>query len=406
MQEVSQFRLAVASFALHLGATATTTSQAVVTDETFNVAVEGDADLARALQVARALGIDTPKVSAKGAAKLNLQIAGHWTGFEAPDLSGIVQLKNVQADIPGLIETVQVNGATATIDAKKMTIQNVVAGFAKGPNATGTVSVPRNCAPSACAITFSAHADELSPERLNQLLNPKLRSRPWYNFFMPHPADQANPLLTLEASGQVTIDRWKMADTTASHLNAEVNIAAKHVKVSNLRADLLGGLHTGEWQADFTPDRPIFSGKGKLAHANLAQLAASMQQPWGTGMADLSYELKLVGMTPSDLQISASGIGEFSLHDGTLRHLSLDSKSGPLRVTKFEGTLALRDGNFVISEAKLQSGSAVYNVQGMATWTRQLNFKLSDNQHVFALSGTLDRPELKPGPATEALLKR
>lgn len=404
-QEVSGFSLAVPAIALPLGASAPMAAQAVITAQGFSLSLAGDADLARALQVARALGIDTPRVAAKGSANLDLHLTSHWTGFEAPELTGSVRLKNVQADVPGVIETVQVNSATANLDPKSLTLQNVVASFTKGPNLTGSVSVPRSCNPTPCTIAFVAHADELSPERLNQLLNPKLSSRPWYNFFMPRPADQTNPLISLSTSGQFAIDRWKMATVVATHVNGTVSVAGRRMTVGNLRADLLGGQHTGEWQADFSVSRPVFAGKGKLAHANLAQFAESMKESWGTGSADLSYELKMSGMTPAELRSKASGLGEFSVRDGMLRRVSLESKSPGLRVTRLDGTIELRDGNFIVREAKLQSGSTVYNVQGTATWTRELNFTLTDNQHVFALSGTLDRPEIKQAPATEASLQ-
>ncbi len=401
---VTGFRLEVAPFALQLGAASPAATQVVVTDDGFSIAIAGDTDLERSLQVARALGINAPAVAAKGFAKIDLHLAGRWTGFEAPTLSGTAQFKNVQADIPGVIETVQLSTATASIDARSLTLQNVVASFAKGPNLTGTVAVPRNCSSPPCPLTFVVHADELSPERLNQLLNPKLRSRPWYNFFMPHPSDQANPLLTLEATGQFTIDRWKMGEAVAAHVNGTAKVAAQRVNLDNLHADLLGGQHTGAWQADFSGPKPVFIGSGKLLHASLAQFAATMQGTWGTGTADLNYQLKMVGMTPSDLRGSASGLGEFSVRDAVLRRLSLDAKAGALRVARLDGTVELREGNFVVNDTKLQTGNAVYSVQGTATWKRELNFTLSDNQHVFALSGTVDHPEVKPGPATEASL--
>jgi hypothetical protein len=404
-QEFNEFRVSVAPFPLALGGASATVTQVMVSAGGFSIGVAGDADVARALQVSRALGIDTPKVAAKGAAKLDIHIAGHWTGFEAPEMTGGAQLKNVQADIPGVIETLQLNSAAASFDAKSLSFQNVVASFATGPNFTGTVAIPRNCVAAPCPMTFAVHADELSPERLNQLLNPKLRKGPWYNFFMPQPAGQGNPLLTVEASGELNIDRWNMEGTVATHVNAAVKVAAEHVTVSDLHADLLGGQHTGDWEADFTGDKPLFAGKGKLVHANMALLAAAMQDAWATGNGDMSYQLKMSGATPAELAASVSGLGEFSLKDGALRHLNLDVKAGALKVTRFDGTVELRGGSFVINDAKLQSGATVYTVQGSATWARQLDFKLTDNQRVFALSGTLAQPEVKPAPATEAALK-
>lgn len=93
------------------------------------------------------------------------------------------------------------------------------------------------------------------------------------------------------------------------------------------------------------------------------------------------------------------------MRDGALRRFGLDNKAGALKVTKGEGTIELRDGDFVFDDAKLQSGASVYTVQGSASWTRQLNLKLTGSEHAYALSGTLDRPEVKQAPATEAALK-
>src|SRR5581483_5295798 len=118
--------LAVAPFGLPLGAATPANAQAVVTASGFNVAISGDSDLARALQVARAFGIDTPKVAATGAAKLDIRVEGHWTGFEAPVVTGSALIKNAMADVPGIIETVQVNSAAVSISPDSLTLQNVV----------------------------------------------------------------------------------------------------------------------------------------------------------------------------------------------------------------------------------------------------------------------------------------
>lgn len=405
-QELDQFRLAFEPFGLPLDAVQPATAQAVVTGDGFSIGVAGDADVARALQVARAVGIDTPKVSANGAAKLDMQVTGHWTGFEAPELTGNAQFKNVHADVPGVIETLQVTAATAHLDPKSLILENVIASFPGGPNFTGSALFPRACPSQDCAMDFSVHADVLSPERLNQILNPQLRKRPWYNFFMPHPADLGNPLQSINASGHFTIDRWLMGSFSATHVNGAVEVANEHVLVRDLRAEFLGGQQDGAWEADFSAPTPVFSGKGKLTHVNLAQLASAMHDAWATGTADLNYQLKMTGMTPAALKASVSGIGDFSVRDGVLRHLANDGKSGALKLTKFDGTIELRDGNFLIDDAKLQSGATVYNVQGTASWARELNFKFTNNQHVLALSGTLDHPELKQAPAAEASLNQ
>lgn len=392
-QQTPGLHMVAAPFPVRLGGASPATASAIIEGDGFSVQVAGDADVARALQIARALGIGVPKVDAKGTSRLNLQVSGKWVGFEAPLTTGTVQLKNVDADIPGLIEPIRIASANVVLAPDRMTVQNVAGTISKSPAVSGSVTVPRQCAGDTCAISFDLHADELSLERLNTLLNPSLRKRPWYNFFMPRPATE-NPLATLKAQGRFTIERVPITTVAATKVAGNIEIAEGRAKVSGLSGDFLGGHHSGEWAADFTKSTPEFRGTGTLKRAAMVQLASVMRDPWAAGALDVNYELSLTGLSAEALLQKAKGSAEFTMRDATLRHISLDGKAPGLRVPLFSGKVQVENGTFSFSGGKLHAPTGVYTVDGSATLQRKLQFQLAGRHEAFTISGTLEKPQV------------
>ena len=139
-------------------------------------------------------------------------VDGQWTGFGAPELTGTAHIKNAQADVPGVIETVQVNSAVAEYRCEVADLAECRRKFHQGPELHRIGFDPPQLSSAPCPMTFTVHADELSPERLNQLFNPKLRSRPWYNFFMPHPEETGETrcrLLEATADSASIAGKWR-----------------------------------------------------------------------------------------------------------------------------------------------------------------------------------------------------
>ena len=50
----------------------------------YSVNLKGEAELARLLNIAKALGVGTPGVGLAGAAQIDLDVAGTWVGFAPP----------------------------------------------------------------------------------------------------------------------------------------------------------------------------------------------------------------------------------------------------------------------------------------------------------------------------------
>ena len=84
-----------------------------------------------------------------------------------------MQLHNVTAELQGVAEPLLISSATATLANQEVTVTSFTAGFAKGPEISGSASFPVHCtAPETCILHFDVHSDDASLARLNQLVNP------------------------------------------------------------------------------------------------------------------------------------------------------------------------------------------------------------------------------------------
>jgi uncharacterized protein involved in outer membrane biogenesis len=180
------------------------------------------------------------------------------------------------------------------------------------------------------------------------------------------------------------------------------------LRLSDVRGDVLGGRHTGEWEGDFTAKPPEYSGSGTLERVALSQLSESMNDDWITGTATGTYRVKASGLDAGQLFASATSTLKIDARDGLLRHVALVEGSGPLQMHRLTARLLLQEGKFEIQEGKLETPAGVYEVSGTASLTRILNLKLArERAPGFNITGTLTEPHVSPipSPETRAALK-
>jgi AsmA family/AsmA-like C-terminal region len=401
-----ELRLALGPFRLQLDGGAPAVLYASLSRSGYEVNLQGEAQLARLEQVARTLGVHSPPRVKKGTARLDLQIAGLWTGFPAPAVTGKAQLRNVTAELRGVAAPLQISSAELVLAPQKLTLQNLAAGFAgSGMHLSGSAQLQRHC-PSGetCPAQVNLHADQLVAAELESLLHPRL-SRPWYRLLQ---RDREKPLAGLLVTGSLSANRVIVGRLAATHFSSQLSIDHGEVRLSQVRAGIWGGQHEGEWTIDFSERQPVYSGTGALANAALADAAQTMGDDWASGRLSLHYRLKAAGWSKTDLAGSLASSTDFDVRDGVMRHLNLGAAK-PLRLRRFTGRLALEKGEFTLSTGKLQAGDGIYQVSGTALLDSKLNIKLvRDSSHSFDITGTLGAPRVTavPHPQTEAALTK
>ena len=373
----------------------------------YSFQLQGEAQLQRLIQASRTVGLPALQTTAEGSSKIDLEIAGGWAGFAAPETIGKVQLHSIRAPVHGLHEPVEISSANLILSPGHVNVQNLTATVA-GTSWRGSMLLPRPCVAAACAVSFDLHADEIALERLNQALNPGVRPQPWYRFMSSASSGSGSYLLGLNAAGKLTADRILVGKLAGSRFSANAELHNGKLQLSNLHADVLGGKHVGEWKADFTTKPPQYSGLGTVDRLVLSQLGTAMNSNWITGSARASYRVNASGLTTGELLASAGGTLRLDAWDGGLPHLVLTDGAGPLQMHRLTLRLLLKDGRFEIQDGSLETGAGRYLLSGTASPGRSLNLKLTrDGAPGFNITGTLTDPHVSQivTPEARAALK-
>lgn len=372
----------------------------------YDFLVQGEGEIQELFEAARIAGLPISHPAIAGPARLDLSIQGPWAGFRAPLITGRVQLHSLQASVRDLRTPLEITSVNLVLTPDEVEIQDLTAAVVDS-TWRGSVSFPRRCEqPGTCPVKFDLRANEISLAEVNRLLNPGLRKRPWYGLFSS--AASGSYLATLYAEGKLSTRHLLFHHLTADRVSAEVELQRGKLRLSNLRGEVLGGKHAGEWKADFTKRPPLYSGSGTLNGIMLEQLGENMHDGWIAGTATATYAATASGWTAEDLFSSGSGSVQAQVFDGLLPHLRLAGESDPIHINHFAGRLFFQDGQFQLEQAKLQTSASTYQVSGTASLDRVLDLRIMrDATSGFRVTGTLEQPHVvvTTTPATEAALK-
>jgi len=376
----------------------------------YGVLVKGETEIAGILRLARMVGIPAPQAPVEGGAQVDLAIAGFGTDwskgatsdFPRPQVMGTAKLRNVRIGLRGTAGPIEILSADLQLTSDQARIAKLNA-KAAGTSWTGSLELPRGCGvPLACQLRFDLGADRVILGALSEWINPRPKARPWYRI-LSSPAKQVSVFDGLRASGRITIERLEVEKVAATHVSAKVSVQDKKLEITDLSADLFGGKHRGEWQADFASQPAVCGGSGRFTGVALARVAETMHDAWITGFAGGSYQAK--GLCSAEFWRLAEGTLKFDVRNGTLAHVSLTEDEEGLNLTRLSGEARLREGEFQMHEAVLDSPSGRFQLSGTATLERELNLKLarttSSATAGFSITGTLAAPRVTPLPGTE-----
>jgi hypothetical protein len=389
----------------------------------YGLVIRGDGEVSHTLRLAGLLGLPAVKASVEGEAEMKLQIAGSWagnisgssSGFSLPQVTGTVQLRNARATLRGVNGPIEISSAELWLLPEEARVEKLKA-QAGGADWTGSVALPRGCGiPGTCLVRFNLNTEEVGLSELSKWLGSQPNQRRWYQVLTPEKTKAPMFLENLRASGKVSASRLQIHNFVAERVSAELDLERGKLKISELRGNVLGGKHRGDWQADFTAGSPVYTGSGTLTGIALGQIADAMHDRWISGIAGGTYQLTASGADSAAFWESAEGELQFDLREGVLAHISLASDEGPLRVERWQGRMRLQGGKIEIEKGKLVSSAGAYEISGTASLGRALDLKLSRGTdgkpervgaQVYSITGTLAEPRVTPTtPETQARLK-
>jgi hypothetical protein len=390
----------------------------------FEIAVHGDGEVSHTLRLASLLGLQAVKSNAEGTAQMDLQIAGSWAGnalgnpssFSVPRVTGTVQLRNVRATVRGTKGAIEISSAELRLLPDEARVEKLKARAADA-DWTGSLSLPRGCGTAgACIVHFNLNTDEAAASSLHEWLGSGPSERNWYQVLTSSESRVPSFLENLQASGKVSAGRLRIKDVVAERVSAALSLDHGKLELSDLRADLLGGKHRGNWQADFTFASPVYSGSGTLTGISLEQMAEAMHDPWISGTGSGTYQIASSGRTSAKFWQAAEGYLDFDVRDGTLSHITLAGDGAALQIARWQGHAQLHDGKIEIEKGTLNSLATAYEISGTASSGQIVDFKLIAGAEtksagvgsmVYSITGTVAEPhvELIPSPETQAQLK-
>jgi hypothetical protein len=382
-----------------------------MTGRSYSLSLVGEGEVARALRLARIVGLPTPAVITEGSAQLNLQVAGSWVGlggelgiaFPAPQVTGTAKLRNVKAAIRGIGEPLEISSAEVLLAPDKLQVKKLNAN-AFGTGWTGVVEMPRGCgAPDACPIRFALNTQELALARIDEWINGREKSRPWYQVLQSDSTPRQSFLSRLQASGSLSTNRFSLHGMTATNVSANVRFDSGKLELSALEGDLLNGRHRGKWEIDFGSATPMCGGTGDLSGIALGRVSDSLHD-WVNGTVSGSYEIK--GPCSGEFWQSAEGSVTAKLQNGALPRIVIGGDGTPLAITRLDAQAELDSGKFEIRSATLHSPKGTYRVTGSVSVKRELDLKVTsdpaDSAHTkYSVTGTLSQPHVSPLENTE-----
>jgi hypothetical protein len=402
------------------------TARAWVRRGGYSISLSGEAEIAKALRLARMVGLPALQSTAEGGAQVDLQIAGSWvgrsngtsSGFARPEVTGTAKLRNVRVGVRGAAVPVEVISADLQLLPDEVRVAKLSA-KAGDTSWTGSLRMPRGCGtPDACQVRFVLNADQVVLGELSEWVSPSRKATPWYRVLESSGQGGPSFFASVRASGQVTVDRLQLQGSRAqsqsqsleaTRVSAKVVLDSGKLQISDLNADFLGGKHRGQWQADFSVKPAECKGSGNLSGISVAGLAEAVKDEGIAGIANTSYEVQ--GTCAADFWKSAEGTMQFDMKNGTLPHISLGEGAGPLKVSRFVGQAMLHAGETELKDVTMDSLSGKFQVSGTASPRGELDFRLARNPSGtapgFAISGTLAEPRVEQltGPETQARLK-
>jgi hypothetical protein len=410
-------------FPVALGRPAPAQARGWVGRSGYGMVIRGEGEVAHTLRLANLLGVPAVTANVEGSAQMELEIAGSWagslngsnSGFFLPQVTGTVHLRNVRATVRGVNGPVEISSAELQLLPDEARVKELNA-LVAGAHWTGSLELPRGCGTAgACLVRFNLNTEETALGDLYKELSSQPSRRRWYQMLTS--AEAAPTFLeSLRGAGNVSVGRLRIHNLIANRVSASLELERGKLKISDLRADLLGGKHRGEWKADFTAAPAMYTASGMVTGTSLQQIAVAMHDPWISGTADWTYRISASCADAAAFWESAEGELQFGMRDGVLPHISLTGDEGPLQVVRWQGRANLLDGKIEIEKSKLISAAETYEISGSASLGQVLDLKLAKSTDpkpagagamVYSITGPLREPrvELIPTPETQARLK-
>jgi hypothetical protein len=401
---------------LAMGAPAPVTVDGRFTPAGFDLHLSGASSLARLQAFNKAfglLGAHTTRSPAAGAspvvlggagtAALDLDVRGLWL-LPVPDsdhpvasstAEGSIAIRNAELTTSYLSQPLKIESAQGILSPTQIAWTNASISYGK-LEAQGTLEYPTLCTSNTpCAGHFALISPALDlgalqsallgtsegGKLLRQILNRiDRRSVKWPDL-----------------SGTFQVGALSSGKLVVHDASGAVDIGGNSIRVRSLNGHLANGTMHLAGAVDASGDQPAYQLDVQVTNAAPSALAGIFEERWGSGVANFSTQLRMSGFDAQDLASSATGTLRWDWTKGGL------AAENPLPVAaqpfihfdQWSADAAIADSTIKITHSLLARGPEAIPLSGTISFDREIDMRAGSAAHAFAITGTLQHPEVK-----------
>jgi hypothetical protein len=348
-------------------------------------------------------GASSIALGGAGTAALDLDVRGKWL-LPVPDsdnpiasstAEGSIAIRNAELTTSYLSQPLRITSAQGVLNPTQIAWTNASISYGK-LEAQGTLEYPTLCAGSApCVAHFSLITAALDLGALQSTLLGSSEGgellRELLNRIDRHSVKWP------DLSGTVQIGELSTGKLVVRDAIGAIDISGNSIKIRSLNGHVANGTMHLAGVVDASGSQPDYQLDAQITNAAPSALANIFEERWGSGVANLSAQLRMSGFDAQDLARSATGTLHWNWTKGGLAtEAPLPVAAQPfVHFDQWSADATIADSTIKITHSLLARGKDAIPLSGTISFGRELDLRGGSAADAVAITGTLEHPEVK-----------
>ncbi len=384
---------------LAMGAPVPVTVDGRFTTAGFDLHLGGVTSLARLKTFGKTFGL----LGGAGTAALDLDVRGKWL-LPVPDsehpvvastAEGSVAIRNAELTTSYLSQPLRITSAQGILSPTQIEWTNASFSFGR-LEAQGTLEYPTLCTSNTpCAGHFSLVFPALDLAALQSTLLGTSEGGQLLRQILDR-IDRRS-VKWPDLSGTVRIGALSTGKLVVHDATGVLDISGNSIKIHSLNGHLANGTMHLAGLVDASGDQPEYQLDVQVTNAAPSALGSIFDEHWGSGVANFSAQLSMSGFDAQDLVRSATGSLRWDWTKGGLAaEEPLPVAAQPfVHFDQWSADAAIAESTIKITHSLLARGQEAIPLSGTISFDREIDMKGGSPAHPFAVTGTLEHPEVK-----------
>jgi hypothetical protein len=208
------------------------------------------------------------------------------------------------------------------------------------------------------------------------------------------------PVKWPDLSGTVQIGELSSGKLVVRDVIGAIDVSGNLIKIRSLSGHLANGTVHLAGVVDASGDQPDYRLDAQVTNAAPSALAGIFDEQWGSGVANLSTQLRMSGFDAQELARSATGTLHWNWTKGGLAaEAPLPVAAQPfVHFDQWSADAAIADSTITITHSLLARGKEAIPLSGTISFGREIDLKGGSAAEAVAITGTLEHPEVKSTP--------